>query len=137
MTTCAVLAGCTPLLAPIVFTGRAEPAMLAGEPWVLVEFADSAGRVTAVRARFTAAFSHGGRVGGSAGPNAYGGDYSAGPDGSIRFSDVASTLIGGPEASTAGRYFVGLIVAHRFEVDSRELRIHFGERGYLHFRRGG
>jgi heat shock protein HslJ len=117
------------------FSGSANPEHLRGDLWHLEQFSDSTGRVSRATARLTVEFAAGGRVGGAAGPNGYGGYYSATSQGTLRISDVVTTLIGGPEADQAGAYLYHLTHARSFEASERDLRIWYSDRGFLHFRR--
>lgn len=126
---------CSSATAPELADGTRDPALLQGAAWTLVGFAPASGDFSAARARFTARFGADGRVGGQAGPNVYGGFYTATAEGTIQAREVVSTLIGGPEADQAGKYLNALARAHSFEVTPTELLLRFEERGVLHFRR--
>jgi heat shock protein HslJ len=130
-----VLLGCHSTPAVVPFVGFSDPAALQGTAWQLVTFADSAGRIESAGARLTVTFSADGRVGGQAGPNSFGGVYSADASGRIDVRDVVTTLIGGADAERAGKYLGHLTGARAFVTRDGELRVHYADRGFLHFRR--
>lgn len=129
------LLSCGSATAPELAGGTRDPALLQGPAWDLVGFAPASGDFTAARARFIVRFGADGRVGGEAGPNVYGGSYTASAGGAIQVRDLVGTLIGGPEAEQAGKYQEGLLRARSFEVTPTELLLRFDGRGVLHFRR--
>ncbi|HEV2149767.1 MAG TPA: META domain-containing protein [Longimicrobiaceae bacterium] len=126
---------CRSAVEPELFQGSQDPALLPGDPWRLERIASSAGTISSARAKLTVHFTAEGRLGGAAGPNGYGGRYTATPAGQIRMEEVVTTLIGGPEAERAGGYLSSMVRAHSFEATPAELRLYFGEAGHLHFRR--
>jgi heat shock protein HslJ len=129
------LLSCSSATAPELAGGTRDPALLQGPAWTLVGFAPASGDFSAARARFIVRVGADGRVGGEAGPNVYGGLYTATPEGAIQAREVVSTLIGGPEAEQAGEYLNAMVRARSFEVTPTELLLRFDGRGVLHFRR--
>ncbi|HEX2187984.1 MAG TPA: META domain-containing protein [Longimicrobiaceae bacterium] len=126
---------CTTATGPAPFVADRDPVLLPGGTWSLVQAAAAGGDVSTPRARLTARFTADGRVGGRAGPNHYGGEYTAGGAGEIALAGLVTTLIGGPEAEEAGEYLERMSRARSFEVTPGELRLHLPDGGWLHFRR--
>ncbi|HYJ77987.1 MAG TPA: META domain-containing protein [Longimicrobiaceae bacterium] len=117
------------------FDGTTDPALLADRSWRLERVdADGNGSGAPVAADLSVTFTSSGGVGGMAGPNHYGGSYSASASGDIELSNVTSTLIGGPDAERAGEYLQHMLRAHSFTVTATELRLRFSARGVLIFR---
>lgn len=129
------LLSCSSVTLPEIAGGTRDPVLLQGQTWTLVRFATASGDVSEPNARFTVRFGADGRLGGQAGPNVYGGAYTATSTGTIHPRDVISTAIGGPEAERAGKYLYWMTRAHSFEVTPTELLLRFEERGALYFRR--
>lgn len=129
------LHSCRPIAEPDLFEGAGDPALLRGDPWRLERIASGSGSVSSARAKLTVLFTADGRVGGAAGPNGYGGRYTATAAGELRMEEIVSTLIGGPEADQAGEYLGSMVHAHAFEATPTELRLHVPDGGFLHFRR--
>lgn len=126
------LAGCTSTFEPF---GTADPELLPGG-WRLERVdADGNGTGAPVAAELHVTFSSEGQVGGMAGPNHYGGSYAASVSGALQFSNVTSTLIGGPDAERAAEYLQHMVRAHSFQVSETELRLRFSDRGVLIFRK--
>jgi heat shock protein HslJ len=129
-----LLATCSPITAS-GFEGRPDVALLRAGTWELVALSTSGGRVSPARAKLTATFGVNGRVEGMAGPNAYGGAYSATPDGSFEVDHLISTLIGGRDAEVSGGYLRQMTSARRFLVDQNRLRLHHSDGTILQFGR--
>lgn len=127
------LAGCTSTFEPF---GTADPELLPGGSWRLERIdADGNGTGAPVAAELSVGFSSAGEVGGMAGPNHYGGSYSASSSGAMQMSNVTSTLIGGEDAERAAEYLQHMVRARSFQVSDTELRLRFSDRGVLIFRR--
>lgn len=127
------LAACTSTFEPL---DGADPALLPGGSWRLERIAtDPGGDGVPVAVQLSAGFSADGQVGGMAGPNSYGGSYSASASGVIQVSNVTSTLIGGEEAERAFEYLQHMTRVRSFTVTQDELRLQFSDRGVLIFRR--
>lgn len=130
-----LLAACGSVNGPTPFQGAADPALLKGGVWTLVQVADGPRDALAPRAGLTVQFGPNGRFGGTADPNSYGGEYEAHSTGEIRMEPPVSTLIGGSQAERSGAYLWRMVRATRYEATATELRLHSPDGGYLHFRR--
>ena len=106
------LSSCSASTEPFPIDGDTNPALLAGKPWRLVQFAGADGDAILARATLTVQFT-GAQYGGLAGPNHYGGAYTATGGGDIVLEHPTSTLIGGPGAEEGARYLLRMALAKR------------------------
>ena len=114
----AVAAGCG---------GESSPS-LEGTAWKLTDWSVSSQDPSDFT--ITAAFKDG-RIGGTSAVNSYGGPYTAGDDGSFSVSELASTMMAGPEADMQAEktYMTLLAVAKEFRVDGETLTLLDGDGG--------
>jgi heat shock protein HslJ len=119
---------------PSFFQGSTDPGHLQGTIWTLTEAVPVTGFPDSADVRVTLRFFPD-RVGGYAGPNSYGGEYSATSHGTLRMSELVMTLIGGSEAEEAASYLGRIADVRSFRVTSDELLLDLGEHGIYKFRR--
>jgi heat shock protein HslJ len=129
-----LLAACSPITASR-FDGLPDLALLRADTWELVALSTSGGWVSPARAKLTATFGGNGRVEGMAGPNSYGGGYTATPDGSFEVNNLMSTHIGGRDAEVSGGYLQQMRSAQRFLVAQNRLRLYLSDGTFLQFSR--
>ena len=119
----------------LVMAGGVPPAPLVGSEWRLVRIALAGGGEVRPGAgeTHTLAFLPGGRFGGQAHCNRYGGSYTLAGDDTVAFGDAATTLMACPGPTTADAYLRALAAATRFEQRGDGLLLHTADGRTLHF----
>lgn len=119
------------LLAAAPLASAQDAPSLAGSNWTLVSID---GQAVADGTEITLAFDEDGRVGGSAGCNSYGGEYTFG-DGSLTFGGLFSTMMACEDAimQQESAYLAALQSATRAEWAEGQLVIVYGEGQQLVF----
>lgn len=111
---------------PILVDPSTDPSLLSvRDTWVAVSAVSDGEALEFPEFGYTARFGADGLVGGRTSANSYGGEYSAGTDGSFSASDLVTTLVGeGPEATRLSSALLReMAQATTFEVEDIVLHL--------------